>query len=179
MIFHDSSATLISRPRPGCSAVRASWALIQAVAQAIRMPDGGRVAHGVQVEHEQPRVEVEARTGRAVEDPLQRTFAEILKRERRAAAVGRERAGRRLQAGGQLRGRVEHDLGDLRQRRLGLALPDRAQRLAQRRSLHLVERFADRGGGDRPQQLDLGVLLGAGGERVQPAPRRPARARPA
>ena len=40
-IFHDSSATLISRSRPGRSAIRASNALIHAVAQAIRMPTAG------------------------------------------------------------------------------------------------------------------------------------------
>jgi hypothetical protein len=41
MIFHDSSAMLISRSRPGRSAMLASSALIHADAQAIRIPTAG------------------------------------------------------------------------------------------------------------------------------------------
>ena len=134
-------------------------------------PDRRRVPDRVQVEHEQPGVEVEAGRRRAVEHPPQRPLAQVLDRERRAPGVEREPLAGRAQPLRHVRHGVEQDLRDLRQGRLGDAAgPHRMQRLAERGRLDLGQRAADRGHRHRPQQLELGVLLGARGERVQPDP---------
>ena len=53
----------------------------------------------MEIEHEQPGVEVEPGRGRPVEHPSQRAFAQILDRERGPAGVGRKAFRRRAQRG--------------------------------------------------------------------------------
>ena len=85
MIFHDSSATLIRRSRLGALGRPGQLRAHPGGRAGHQDPDRGRVADGVQIEHQQPRVEVEARGRGAVEDPLQRPLAEVLERQRCAA----------------------------------------------------------------------------------------------
>jgi hypothetical protein len=122
--------------------------------------DRGRVAHGVQVEHEQFRVEVQAGSRRAVEHAAQRALAQVLESECRPAAVlgqggrGGAQALRHLGGGGEHRARHP---GQCRLP-IGAGAHD-PQRLAQRPRLQLAQRTTERRHRDRAQQLQLGMLL--------------------
>ena len=168
MIFHDSSATFINRSRPGFSAVHASCALIQAVAHAIRIPTAGESRTAC-------RSSTSSRASRSspgLVGPSKIPLSGPSQRSCRASAARRESAASASEVVCR-RAAISADgsnmtAADLRQRRLRIATPDRAQGLAQRGRLDLLQRLADRCRRDRAQQIELGVLLGPCRKRVEP-----------
>jgi hypothetical protein len=92
-----------------------------------------------------------------------------LDRERRAPRLVREPLAGGAKPLGHVRERVEQEVCDLRQRRLeDAADPDRVQGLTKRCCFDLGQRPPERGHGDSAQQVKLRMLLGTGGERVEP-----------
>ena len=123
MIFHDSSATLISRSRPARSDMRSSRALIHAVAHAIRIPSAGesrtacRSSTTRRPSSASPGLVGPSNMPRS--GPSHRSCSASAARRTSAARLSRAR----VETIRHLGGRREQDAGHLRERRLRAASP--------------------------------------------------------
>ena len=127
------------------------------------------VEDGAEVEDNERCVEIETRGGRPVEHPTQVPCAELVERERHRSNCVREVGGRHCERVGHLRGRVDQDVNDVRQRllSLGSSLED-VQGFLSGAFLLGAEGAFKGGGCNGVEKIQLAFGAAARGEGVEP-----------